>query len=333
MRAFALSQRKLVLCCQHVSTQSGSTIPKQTLCFQDERELKLFNSLFSVGKNYCCSYLKHLILTGCHSVTDATLMRLAMAVNKSLMGPDAASDSSSEEDCGTCVKLRKCVCVKYENLKQRIRQCKDAEYTATCCEKDAEYETDKEKRTCQVDLDKDIDETQAKGNDGGDKSRNEETFGRKAEYARTFDASSAEETFDICCDKNLGADGVGKNGGCGNQGNWFDKTLCGFYGDPRDFCATRCAAGRAGLKPETNESIEDCSWQWPPGGDLRNEAVRDVMASQCAQRRDDDVCEDVHWETAGDIDKTVVPGEESEEVRLEYLSLSGCYQITDTGLR
>ncbi len=276
--------------------------------------------VFRIGKNSSCSYLKQLILTGCDNITDTTLMRVAMAVNKPLMEQDGLSDSSSDEVGGAGAKLHKCVCVKYENMKQKMKNCQHSQL----CNKMNQLKIEKEN---EVDLDKDIDETQ----ETEESRANKDFGGRKADYARTFDAYSApEEKERETRDKNNPGAGINWDQ---NHGNQIDRTVYGFHGDPREFCATYCAAGKPRPAADTldADNIEECVTTGVHCARQRGSKA----SSELEKRPDFEFFGDGVWESEGDIDKDV--DEEScrepPEVCLEYLSLSGCYRITDIGIR
>ena len=258
-----------------------------------------------------------------------------MAINKPLIGQDSSSDSSGEEVGGTTFRLQECVCSKYENMKQKMKICENAELCGgRKVERRGETMNEKEQSSCVIDMDKDIDESM----ETVSIETESRCFGRKAEYTRTFDVYSAStdldgfnpfrDNDDVYCDIDYSS-GANNDNDNGNHGNWRDKTIFGFYGDPERFCRERCSAGRPGAT-HTSDNIEDCGDVGPPGGGCCENRKPSVMNDVPYKvRRRDLFVKDHELEEEGDIDKTQGGG----EVSLEYLSLSGCYKITDKGLR
>lgn len=251
-----------------------------------------------------------------------------MAINKPLIGQDSSGYSSGEDAGGVVLKLHDCVCSKYENMKHKMRNC-------DMCE-NSQVKYEKEAGNCAVDPDKDVDESIEDG------SRNiVETFGRKAEYARTFEAYATAENpiLNTFRDNDKSGCDIIKTGAAdvensfGSHGNGFDKTGFGFYGDPREFCLKQCSGGKQGANMLWDNSIEDCGTLGPSGGCCNN-YPESVIKDGPYNTTDKNglFVKDHAAETQGDIDK-ILAGNSNEEVRLEYLSLSGCYKITDRGLR
>ena len=245
-----------------------------------------------------------------------------MAINKPLIGQESSSDSSGEEMGGSTHRLLECVCTKYETMKQKMKNCENADL----CDGRRKTMNEKEQSSCMVDMDKDIDESMET------ESRYSAYFGRKAEYTRTFNVYSATTDLDgfnpfrdndeVYCNTKYNSDANDYHG------NWGDKTIFGFHGDPERFCRERCSAGRPGAT-NTSENIEDCGDVGPPGGwccEYRKPSVMNDLPYE--MRRRELFVKDHELEDDADIDKTQGGG----EVSLEYLSLSGCYKITDKGL-
>ena len=255
-------------------------------------------------------------MTGCHNITDTTLMRVAMAINKPLISQDTMSDSSGDEAGGVRMKVNECVCSKYENMKQKMKNCNPFDLWEEKVSNQSMNQ--KEKDDCVVDMDKDIDESMEMESGG--------LFDRKANYERTLDKNNPfrDNENERSCDNNkYGA-------GDGNYGNWFDKTLYGFYGDPRDFCREFCSAAKQGATNKW-DNIEDCGTLGSPGGGCYYNHKTSVMRQVPYKNRSYELfIKDYESDHEGDIDK---PSTCADEVYLEYLSLSGCYKITDKGLR
>ena len=265
-----------------------------------------------------------------------------MAINKPLIGQESSSDSSGEEVGGTTFRLQECVCSKYENMKQKMKNCENADLcdgrretmNADLFERRRETMNEKEQSSSVIDMDKDIDESMVTVS----METESRCFGRKAEYTRTFDVCSASTDLDgvhpfrdsdeVYCDINYNSGANNDNYYNGNHGNWRDKTIFGFHGDPERFCRERCSAGRPGAT-HTSDNIEDCGDVGPPGGGCCENRKPSVMNDVPYEvRRRDLFVKDHELDDEGDIDKTHGGG----EVSLEYLSLSGCYKITDKGL-
>ena len=259
-----------------------------------------------------------------------------MAINKPLIGQESSTDSSGEEVGGTTFRVQECVCSKYENMKQKMKNCENADLCdGRRVKRRGETMNEKEQSSCVIDMDKDIDESM----ETVSVETESRCFGRKAEYTRTFDVYSFASTDldgfnpfrdndDVYCDTNYNS-GANNDNDDGNHGSWRDKTIFSFYGDPERFCRERCSAGRPGAI-HTSDNIEDCGDVGPPSSGCCENRKPSVMNDVPYEvRRRDLFMKDHELDHEGDIDKTQVGG----EVSLEYLSLSGCYKITEKGLR
>jgi F-box/leucine-rich repeat protein 5 len=77
------------------------------------------SGLKGIGKNYCCSKLRHLSLSGCSNITDASLVRLAMALTQPAV-IDCNMPNVVEEYNNNQVQYDECLCEQYNETREKL---------------------------------------------------------------------------------------------------------------------------------------------------------------------------------------------------------------------
>lgn len=344
--------------------------------YLDLTQTKISDSgLKELGKNYCGSQLKKLILSGCVNVTDATLVRLAVAlsrpcicgnknsnettketeapnpVGKETEGQEEAKESKSSEQMPTyaehdieslpenyIVKERPISRDKVEDCNKRLSLVQMMEDYCMCVEYQDNQQmdgwVDKENSiwknyvdsTC-LERDKNYQRGRMKGADDGGGSCGE------------FSRQCANVADGPCCRRQIDVSSWVKDGGgpCAEKygmSHHPPPSLIEGDGPPNAVVARDKFNGQDAV---TARFKKDCCQVSVMGS--CHEGCRS-SASDSNQLAIEDCAVAVPFETtnreAEDFDEYADDIDEGPPVpvrrQLQYLSLSGCYQITDFGL-
>ncbi len=301
-----------------------------------------FSFFFRLGHNSSLNNLRHLILTGCTNITDATLVRLGNAISHNIEGNNT-NNVTQTSDLNTCCQ-KDDYCAE-NNVKMPMKQFEEKTKKKRCdSEKDIdtteEMEIDKNGRPSAVEIKSCVHE--------------DANFGRKAEHDRTFDDHSA-----IPYDNDIGStpcnmcDSVCPAFIRDNNGDPYmmydgDHFLDGPFMNAEDICYYRCPAGKCLRESSLSlwPSIENCA---ALGAEFNHlgmpPSARGVSfqtpTSVISQGFNDDnftrhfdintperfYLKDLDSNSESFLKKT------GHEKTLEYISISGCYHVTDVGIR
>ena len=215
----------------------------------------------SAGKNGCCSYLRHLSLSGCVNISDATVLRLAMAFNRPAIKHDAVQYNNDNPKNKVVVPRVDCLCEEYYQTYGRRLTENSIESATTGCGKSPEVLA---------------------------QSENAETRPGKCDGA--YDEDKDIDEVAIVTETAVGAGSLA--GSCSGI-----RT----FGPQASQCHSCCAHAQ-------EQEQEQASWL--PIEDCHKVRVKPVVPPCSLQKH-----------------------KRQQAAPLQYLNLSGCFQVTDLGLR
>ena len=218
---------------------------------------------FSLGRNGVGSNLKWVHLGGCANVTDATLMRLALALSQAdLPNPE---QTACNNQCGVSVTEQSCLCEEVRNMEKTLAQLKVENMQSSWTANSSGYP----ERHVKIHLDKNA-------------------MDYSNQKARDKNRRSDCEINGMCC---------------------MNETT-----EPNNSCHAGCHTGGA-----VESAIEECA-----GHQRKSRVTSGGCKTNQTQTCDKNSVSLTDWKKQS----------QTHFVRtLSYLNLSGCYQITDVGLR